>query len=104
MRIGPAQKIVGRVELVKARAHVHVANLAVAPAFQRRGLGSLLLQFAKSQAQRLRRPEVRLFMKCEMHTNQRFYARRGYVLARTERLPGLEIAVMAKPVLGAPAV
>lgn len=99
---GPGQKIVGMVELVEASTHVHVANLVVCPATQRRGLGSLLLQFAESEAQRLRLPEVRLLMNCEMQTNRRFYERRGYVLVRTERIQGLDIAVMRKPVLAAP--
>lgn len=102
VRIGPGQKIVGMVELVEASTHVHVANLVVCPATQRRGLGSLLLQFAESEAQRLRLPEVRLLMNCEMQTNRRFYERRGYVLVRTERIQGLDIAVMRKPVLAAP--
>lgn len=101
VRIGPGQDIVGMVELVEASAHVHVANLVVSPAFQRRGLGSQLLQFAESEAQRLRLPEVRLLMNCEMQTNQRFYERRGYVHARTERMQGLDIAVMVKAVLAA---
>ncbi|WP_397293182.1 GNAT family N-acetyltransferase [Pandoraea sputorum] len=44
------------VELIEASAHVHVANLVVAPALQRRGLGSRLRQLAETAAQRRQRP------------------------------------------------
>ncbi|ANJ86804.1 hypothetical protein MB84_31550 (plasmid) [Pandoraea oxalativorans] len=56
--------------------------------------GSLLLQFAESEAHCLRLPEVRLLMSCEMQSNQRFYERRGYAIVRTERIQGLDIAVL----------
>ncbi|CAN7579638.1 GNAT family N-acetyltransferase [Trinickia sp. LjRoot230] len=83
-------------ELVATPDYLHIANLAVSPARQAKGLGSALLQFAQEQARQLRLPALRLCLNQEMVANRRFYERRGYALTHTEWIDGLEIAFMKK--------
>jgi ribosomal protein S18 acetylase RimI-like enzyme len=59
--------------------HLLIENVAVAPAVQRRGVGSALLNLAEAQAARLGLREVRLYTNELMTQNLTFYPRRGYV-------------------------
>jgi ribosomal protein S18 acetylase RimI-like enzyme len=66
--------------------HLHVDNVAVAPALQGRGLGRALLAFAEEEARRRGLPEVRLYTNAAMTDNLAFYPRLGFVeTARYER-------------------
>ncbi|HVB37265.1 MAG TPA: GNAT family N-acetyltransferase [Vicinamibacterales bacterium] len=56
-----------------------IENVAVRPAYQRRGFGSRLLSFAEERARALGLPELRLYTHLLMVENQRLYRARGYV-------------------------
>jgi len=60
-------------------AHLLVENVAVAPPYQGRGLGRLLLGQAERQARDLGLPELRLYTNEAMVENLAMYPRLGYV-------------------------
>ena len=70
-------------ELIETPNHSHIANLAVSPDRQGRGLGSALLRFAESRTRRLQIPELHLCLDREMTANQRLYERHGFETVRT---------------------
>jgi N-acetylglutamate synthase-like GNAT family acetyltransferase len=59
--------------------HLLLENVAVDPAQQGRGVGSVLLAFADEHARALGLPEVRLYTNEMMTENLAYYPRRGYV-------------------------
>lgn len=59
--------------------HLHVDNVAVAPALQGRGLGRALLAFAEQEARRRGLDEVRLHTNAAMTDNLAFYPNLGFV-------------------------
>jgi ribosomal protein S18 acetylase RimI-like enzyme len=71
-------EISGLVVLVAAADHLLVENVAVAPAFQGRGLGRQLMAFAEGQAAAAGLAEVRLYTNEAMAENLRFYPSLGY--------------------------
>jgi len=73
----------GVLVLEPAPDHLLVWNVAVAPAFQGRGLGRRLLAFAEEEAARRGLRELRLFTNELMTENVAIYARLGY--EETER-------------------
>ena len=59
--------------------HLLIDNVAVAPALQGGGVGTLLLGFAERLAVEHRLGEVRLYTNEKMTENLAYYPRRGYV-------------------------
>jgi ribosomal protein S18 acetylase RimI-like enzyme len=92
----PKGRIDAMLELVEAPDHLHIANLAISPERQGRGLGSALLRFAESRARRLQISELHLCLNREMTANQRLYERHGFTPTHAGRIDGLEIVFMAK--------
>lgn len=80
--------------------HLLIFNLAVAPSFQRQGLGIELLRFVDAQAVQQGVPEVRLYTNARMERNIALY--RAYGFQETGRRPnpyrpGWMLVDMAKP-------
>lgn len=75
-----------------------IENVAVAPAFQGRGLGRRLLAHAEALAAAAGYGRIRLFTNKLMETNQRLYARLGYGIDGEEAFPGAIAVHMSKPV------
>lgn len=72
-------RLAGLVVLVPEPDHLLLENVAVDPAQQGRGVGSLLLAFADERARALGLPEVRLYTNEAMTENLAYYPRRGYI-------------------------
>jgi len=71
----------------------YIAQLAILPGFQRRGLGSLLLEQAEAQALASGLLKCSLFVDSENAPALSLYQRHGYQVVGTEtsRYPGFEI-------------
>lgn len=73
------QNVVGGVLVVIPHdTHLLLENVAVAPEFQGRGLGRLLIETAEQMAMRLGVPEVRLYTNVAMTENIALYQKLGY--------------------------
>ncbi|HVW93279.1 MAG TPA: GNAT family N-acetyltransferase [Devosia sp.] len=94
-------QLAGLVELETEPDCLVVVNLAVAPGFQMRGLGSLLLAHADQVARQSGLGRIRLFTNSLMTSNIALYGRRGYTKDRVEqRSPGWAVVHMSKRVSG----
>ena len=82
LEIGGA--LAGLIETVDEGTQLLVENVAVAPAFQRRGLGRRLLTHAEGLARGLGRPRVRLYANRLFTENIRLYQSLGYVVDSEE--------------------
>ena len=74
-----------------------IYSVAIAPAYQKRGLGRRLLAWAESEARQAGYAHIRLFTNALMEANIALYTRLGYV--ETERQPFHELTIvhMRKP-------
>jgi GNAT superfamily N-acetyltransferase len=81
------QGIAGLIELVRRDDHLWVENVAIAPDWQRRGLGRRLLGHAEDEARRLGYTQVGLLTNERYLDNIAMYTRYGYV--ETHRTPHL---------------
>ena len=70
--------IAGLLVLVPAKTHLLIDNIAVDPAFQGRGFGTLLLAAAEAEARRRHLPELRLYTHVLMTENQSLYRSHGW--------------------------
>jgi GNAT superfamily N-acetyltransferase len=70
--------IAGILVLEPAPDHLLLDNIAVAPPWQGRGVGRLLLDFADAEARRAGYTELRLYTHVLMHENIALYLRRGW--------------------------
>ncbi|MDE3155794.1 MAG: GNAT family N-acetyltransferase [Acidobacteriota bacterium] len=80
--------------------HLLIENVAVRPAYQRRGLGSRLLAFADERARALGLPELRLYTHVLMVDNQRLYRARGFVETGRRTENGFARVYMTKEITG----
>jgi ribosomal protein S18 acetylase RimI-like enzyme len=64
--------------LVSCNHHFHISNLAVHPAWQRRGVGTALLHHAEQQSQQVGYGEIWLHTNETMVGNIRLYSSLGY--------------------------
>ena len=71
-------RLVGVIELDPRGDHLWVENVAIAPRWQGRGLGRLLLRHAEVEAARLGLREIGLLTNERYHDNIAMYARYGY--------------------------
>jgi ribosomal protein S18 acetylase RimI-like enzyme len=74
-----------------------IYSVAIAPAYQKRGLGRRLLAWAESEARQAGYAHIRLFTNALMETNIALYTRLGYI--ETQRAPFHELTTvhMRKP-------
>ncbi|CDX19665.1 GCN5-like N-acetyltransferase [Mesorhizobium sp. ORS 3324] len=94
-------ELAGLVVLERHPDHVMIFSVAVAPAFQGKGLGIKLLNFADEQARSWGLPEVRLYTNSRMERNIALYSAYGY--RETGRRPnpyrpGWTVVDMVKPI------
>ena len=85
--------LAGLVETVDEGDGLLVENLAVSPAFQRRGLGSRLMAHAEAVALSLGHERIRLFTNKRFAENVILYRRLGYDVNGEEDLGGGTIRV-----------
>jgi ribosomal protein S18 acetylase RimI-like enzyme len=95
--------LAGLIETIEQADHLLVENVAVAPAFQGRGLGRRLMAHADGLAAELGYAEIRLYTNARFTENIALYRRLGYRVDREEQLPHGIAVHMSKPV-GASAV
>ena len=75
-----------------------IYSVAIAPEYQKRGLGRRLLAWAESEAQQAGYASIRLFTNALMEANIALYTRLGYVETRREPFHELTIVHMHKPI------
>jgi ribosomal protein S18 acetylase RimI-like enzyme len=91
---------VGVLVLIQHADHLLLDNVAVDPAWQGRGLGRRLLDFAEAEARRLGLDEVRLYTNALMTENRALYARRGYQEYERRQVEGRDAVSMRKKLSG----
>ncbi|MBS0518534.1 MAG: GNAT family N-acetyltransferase [Proteobacteria bacterium] len=74
----------GLIEMMDEGDHLLIENVAIAPAFQRRGLGRHLLAHAERVAAARGLPELRLYTNPRFSGNVELYRRHGYAIDREE--------------------
>jgi len=89
--------LAGLIETIDRPDHLLVENVAVAPAFQGRGLGRRLMAHADHLARELGRAEIRLYTNARFTENVALYRRLGYRLDREEEGPLGVTVYMSKP-------
>jgi ribosomal protein S18 acetylase RimI-like enzyme len=78
--------LAGLIETVDEDGQLLIENVAVAPAFQDRGLGRRLMAQAEAVARALGRDRIRLYTNQRFEENVRLYARLGYRVNREEAI------------------
>jgi predicted N-acetyltransferase YhbS len=86
------------IETVEEPGQVLIENLAVDPAFQRRGLGRKLLALAEEIAAALGHRRIRLYTNKRFVENIQLYGRVGYQMDREEEFAGGIVVHMSKDV------
>jgi ribosomal protein S18 acetylase RimI-like enzyme len=84
------------IEMIPHGDHLLIENLAVAPAFQGRGLGRHLMAHAERTAADRGYAVIRLYTNKRFAENLRFYAALGFREEREENFPGGTAVHMAK--------
>jgi ribosomal protein S18 acetylase RimI-like enzyme len=97
-------ELAGLIVIERHPDHSMIFSVAVSAAFQGKGFGIALLNFADEQTRMWRLPEVRLYTNSRMERNITLYTAYGY--RETGRRPnpyrpGWTVVDMAKPVDGA---
>lgn len=72
------EKIIGVLVLLPKPDHLLLDNVAVDPAYHKRGIGRFLIEFAESEAARRGYDEIRLYTHQAMHENLAIYPHLGY--------------------------
>jgi GNAT superfamily N-acetyltransferase len=90
--------IAGILVLEPAADHLLLDNIAVAPAWQGRGVGRLLLDFADAEARRVGHAELRLYTHVLMHENIALYTKLGWLEYGRGEQAGFQRVFMRKPV------
>ncbi len=89
-------ELAGLIETIPEVDHLLIENLAVAPAFQGRGVGQHLLAHAEALTASLGHGEIRLYTNKRFAANVAFYLKRGYRLDREEAFTGGVMVHMSK--------
>jgi ribosomal protein S18 acetylase RimI-like enzyme len=92
-----ADELAGLIETIEQPDHLLIENVAVAPAFQGRGLGRRLMAHAEQLARELGHAETRLYTNARFTENVALYRRLGYRLDREETGPLGAAVYMSKP-------
>ncbi len=82
-----ADELAGLIETIELPDHLLIENVAVAPAFQGKGLGRRLMAHAEQLAKELGRTEIRLYTNARFAENVALYHRLGYRIDREESGP-----------------
>lgn len=88
--------LVASLELFPEDGCLVVENVAVAEAFQGRGIGRRLMAFAETEARRQGLAKLRLYTNETMAENIAMYERFGYTVTRREPHLGTDIVHMQK--------
>jgi GNAT superfamily N-acetyltransferase len=80
--------LAGLIETILQPDHLWIENVAVAPEWQGRGYGRLLLNHAERRAVESGRLEIRLQTNQAFAANLELYAKLGYAIDRTEPFRG----------------
>jgi ribosomal protein S18 acetylase RimI-like enzyme len=88
--------LVGLVETILKPDHLWIENVAVAPEWQGRGYGRLLLEHTEVRAVEAKRFEIRLQTNQAFGANLELYAKFGYTIDRTEPFLGGVLVYMSK--------
>jgi ribosomal protein S18 acetylase RimI-like enzyme len=91
------------IEMIPEPASLLIENVAVSPAFQRRGLGRRLLAHAEEVGVSLGYGEIRLYTNERYVGNVALYLKLGYRIDREEEFRGTLRVHMSKPLPGRPA-
>ena len=89
-------RIAALIVLVPEAEALLIANVAVDPAFQRRGFGRILLAHAENVARSACLRSVRLYTNRLMATNIALYGRLGYVITNRDSHEGRPVVHMTK--------
>ena len=89
--------LAGILVLEPAADHLLLDNIAVAPGWQGRGVGRLLLDFADAQARRAGYTELRLYTHVLMHENIALYTHLGWQEYGRGEQSGFQRVFMRKP-------
>lgn len=81
-------ELAGIIEMIPETGHLLIENVAVAPAFQGRGYGRLLLTHAEALAGSLGLRELRLYTNKMFAENVELYFKLGYAIDREEPFRG----------------
>jgi ribosomal protein S18 acetylase RimI-like enzyme len=84
------------IETIPGADHLLIENVAVAPAFQGRGLGWKLMAHAEELAASLGLGEIRLYTNKLFAENVQLYGKLGYRLDREEEFKGGVVVHMSK--------
>lgn len=90
--------IAGILVLEPAPDHLLLDNIAVAPAWQGRGVGRMLLDFADAEARRAGFAELRLYTHVLMHENIALYRHLGWQEYARGEQSGFQRVFMRKAV------
>jgi ribosomal protein S18 acetylase RimI-like enzyme len=91
-------ELAGLVETVNEGDHLLIENVAIGPAFQRKGYGGLLVAHAEQIARSLQLTELRLYTNAQFAGNVDFYRRHGFAVDREEPFKGGITVYMSKRV------
>lgn len=91
-------KLVALIEMIPLADHLLIENVAVAPAFQGRGLGHKLLAHAEQVATSLGYFVLKLYTNKNFTENLRLYQKLGYNIDREEEFKGGFTVYMSKSV------
>jgi N-acetylglutamate synthase-like GNAT family acetyltransferase len=91
-------RIVGVIELAARPDHLWIENVAIAPDWQRRGLGRRLLVHAEHEARRRDLREIGLLTNERYVDNIAMYTRYGYRETHREPYKGTDLVHFRKPV------
>jgi GNAT superfamily N-acetyltransferase len=94
-------ELAGLVETVNQGDHLLIENVAIGPAFQRKGYGGLLVAHAEQVARSLQLPELRLYTNAQFAGNVDFYHQHGFAVDREEPFKGGITVYMSKRVADA---
>lgn len=93
--------LAGLIETTPQGDDLLIVNVAVSPAFQKRGLAVALMRHAEALAEAGRHAATRLYTNRRFTENIALYARLGYRVEREEALNGGVAVHMVRP-LGSP--
>jgi N-acetylglutamate synthase-like GNAT family acetyltransferase len=89
-------QMVALIETMLHTDHCWIENIAVAPAVQGQGLGTLLLERTEAKARAANREELRLLTNGRMDINIALYRRLGFTLDKKEPFGDGTVVYMSK--------